>query len=217
MKHVFAPLLVSIALLVCQVGCQKAPESLTEEVKTPADAVQPAEEPPLVNLDPAASGILTQVDISPDANPQQVVDRFLKALRDGDDQVVAGLLTARARQETAKHDLVVRPPGTPAADFRVGSVEKVEGGAYVNCVWTESSGGVATETFDIVWVLREQADGWRVAGMATRVLAGEAPTFLNFEEPAEMLRKWRKIDEALVGEGTSVERTASDPRDRLRR
>lgn len=207
-------LLVAAAFLLS--GCQKAPESLTDEVKSPNQAAG-QQEPPLVDLDPTSTGVLAQVDISPDANPQQVVVRFLQALRDGDDQVVAGLLTARARQETARHDLVVRPPGTPQADFQVGSVEQVEGGAYVNCIWTESSAGVAVDSFDIVWVLRQQDDGWRVAGMATRVLPGQAPTFLNFEEPVEMLRKWRQIDDVLVGEGRDVQRTATDPRDRLRR
>jgi hypothetical protein len=208
--------LVLVALTCFLPGCQEETESLNDAVKPPEQATEQLP-PPLVDLDPVSTGVLARVDISADANPQQVVGRFLQALRDGDDQVVAGLLTVQARQETARHGLVVRPPGTPAADFQVGSVEKVEGGAYVNCTWTEASGGVAVESFDIVWVLRQQDDGWRVAGMATRVLPGQAPTFLNFEEPAEMLRKWRQIDDVLVGQGSDVQRTATDPRNRLRR
>ena len=36
-------------------------------------------------------------------------------------------------------------------------------------------------------------------------------------EPAEMLSKWRKIDDTMSGRSLPGTRTASDPRDRLRR
>jgi len=140
------------------------------------------------------------VDLSPTATPEQVVEHFLAALQQGDDEEVTGLLTAKARTETAKHDLVVRSPGSPTATFRVGALELVSGGAYVNSQWSEMSEDGFSHSFEIIWVLRKQANGWRIAGMATRVAANEQPTYLNFENPQEMIRKWNAADKRLTNQ-----------------
>mgnify|MGYP001436351876 CR=1 FL=1 len=123
-----------------------------------------------------------------------LIQFFLTALQEGNDEQVTGLLTAKARTETAKHDLVVRSPGSPSAQFSVGELEMVSGGAYVNSQWSETTPDGLTQLFDIIWVLRQQTDGWRIAGMATRVAANEQPTYLNFENPKEMIRKWNAAD-----------------------
>ena len=70
--------------------------------------------------------------------PAQIVEAFLVAVREGDHRTTAFLLTDKARVETAKHDLVVEPPGTPSAKFVIGDVEFVgeeQNGAHVNTVW----------------------------------------------------------------------------------
>jgi hypothetical protein len=129
--------------------------------------------------------------------PDQIVQAFLLALRDGDDEVAAALLTGKAREETAKHDLVVEPPGTPNAEFFVGEVEYVDTnrtGAHVKSVWSEEAEG-ADVSYEIVWALRQQDDGWRIAGMATEIIAGQRPVFLNFEDPSDMLEKWQRAEE----------------------
>jgi hypothetical protein len=207
-------LLIFAALLLLLTGCQKPPDSLVDELKEPD---QPDSAVGDNDATTVAESIVTQVDISADASPQQVVERFLRALQDGDEQVVGGLLTTQARQATQQHNLVVRPPGTQSATFQVGSSENVDGGAYVNCVWTESVGGGVNESFEIIWVLRNQNDGWRIVGMATQVLPDERPTFLNFEEPLEMLSKWRKIDDTMSDRPSGQTRTANNPADRLQR
>ena len=74
----------------------------------------------------------------------------------------------------------------------------VSGGAYVTSHWKEPGKDGLTHQFDIIWILREQTDGWRIAGMATRVAAHEAPTYLNFEEPEEMIRIWQEADRRLA-------------------
>ena len=206
-------LLVFAALLVLS-GCQKPPDSLVDELKEPD---QPDSAVGNNDATTVAESIVTQVDISADASPQQVVERFLRALQEGDEQVVGGLLTTQARQATQQHNLVVRPPGTQSASFQVVTSENVDGGAYVNCIWTESVGGGVNESFEIIWVLRNQNDGWRIVGMATQVLPNERPTFLNFEEPLEMLSKWRKIDDTMSGRPSSQTRTATNPANQLQR
>jgi hypothetical protein len=207
-------LFILAAVVLLLPGCQKPPGSLVEDLKEPD---QPDSTVAAEGATTVAESIVTQVDISADASPQQVVERFLRALQDGDEQVVGGLLTTQARQATQQHNLVVRPPGTKSATFQVGSSEKVDGGAYVNCVWTESVGGGLSESFEIIWVLRHQNDGWRIVGMATQVVPEERPTFLNFEEPVEMLSKWQKIDDTMSDRHPGRTRTAGNPNDRLRR
>ena len=133
-----------------------------------------------------------------DATPQLIVQDFLSALQLGDDNKISNLLTTKAKEETEKHDLVVRSPGSPDASFEVGGVEMVSGGAYVTSLWTEPGNDGLTRQFDIIWILRQQQDGWRIAGMATRVAANEPPTYLNFEEPEEMIRIWKDADRRLA-------------------
>ena len=152
--------------------------------------------------------------VSLDLAPQDVVGKFLDALRSGDESMAAELLTTKARTETAKHDLAVQPPGTPQASYRVGQVEYVtesRDGAHVTSTWTEPTGEGQTESYQIVWVLRHQPHGWRIAGMATEVVPGQAPLFLNFEDPADMLQKWRNADAELANRQQATVEQARQP------
>lgn len=133
-----------------------------------------------------------------DTTPQQIVTQFLQALCQGDADAVTQLLTEKARVETKKHQLAVQPPGTAAAQYQVGKVELVEGGAYVNSIWSEPAADGNRQRYEIVWVLRSQTDGWRVAGMAARIDANRELTYLNFEDPQEMLSKWESVDTELA-------------------
>ncbi len=149
-----------------------------------------------------------------DLSPQDVVGKFLDALRSGDETIAAELLTTKARTETAKHDLTVQPPGTPQATYRVGDVEYVtekRDGAHVTSMWSEPIQGGGAESYQIVWVLRLQPHGWRIAGMATEVVPGQAPLFLNFEDPADMLQKWQTADAELSGRGEATTQQARQP------
>lgn len=58
----------------------------------------------------------------------------------------------------------------------------------MSSVWTETYPDGAI-TYEIVWVLRRQAEGWRIAGMALELLPGQPPQFLNFEDPQDMMQK----------------------------
>ena len=140
--------------------------------------------------DTEANVVSTDFKIAKDASPDQVIEQFLAAMKDGDKPIVTALLTDKARIETSKHNLVVQPPGSPSAQFKVGKVETVKGGAYVNSSWSEIPPGKTTaREFEIIWVMKNQKDGWRVSGMATRITPESSPTFLNFENPEEMLSR----------------------------
>jgi hypothetical protein len=193
--------------LIGATGCDEAKTESTssEELVAPvvnlnpgydAELAEPTQESPARTLTIETSTPV--IDLSATATPERIVEHFLTALQQGSNEQVTGLLTAKARTETAKHDLVVRSPGSPTAKFSVGALEIVSGGAYVNSQWSETSIDGFSQKFEIIWVLRKQANGWRIAGMATRVAENEQPTYLNFENPKEMIRKWNAADKRLT-------------------
>jgi hypothetical protein len=135
--------------------------------------------------------------------PDAVVTAFLESLRKGNDVLAASLLTDRARQKTAEKGLKVQPPGTPDMTYQIGQTEFVtdaKNGAHVGSVWSEKLPTGETASFEVIWVLRLEPQGWRIAGMATPV-GEEGHVFLNFEDPDDLLKKWQESEPA-VAEGT---------------
>jgi hypothetical protein len=143
------------------------------------------------------------------ATPDQVVTAFLNALRSGDSPTTESLLTATARQELAKHSLSVDVQSAPNATYQVRPAEILadQSGAHVKSVWTEKFDD-GNETYEIVWALRRQQDGWRLAGMALQLIPGQPMQYLNFEDPADMLRK---KEEAIAAMQQPVAETAQQP------
>jgi hypothetical protein len=133
-----------------------------------------------------------------DAGPESVVAAFLEAIRIGDDSKAAELLTPLARKKTTEMEMVVAPPGSETAKFKVCEVERVGGGAQVTADWTDLDSDGRPHTDRIIWILRKEADGWRIAGMATQVFADQSPLVLNFEDPADMLLKQQQAEEEIA-------------------
>jgi hypothetical protein len=127
-----------------------------------------------------------------------VVAEFLEAIRTGKDERAAALLTPLARQKTGEMDMVVAPPGSDTAKFKVVRCDLVGRQAQVTADWTDLDTDGRPHTDRIVWILREETSGWRISGMATQVFADEQPIVLNFEDPADMLRKQQQAEEELA-------------------
>ncbi len=128
--------------------------------------------------------------------PHGAVTLFLSAVCAGNDEQAARMLTDLARRKTTEMDLEVAPAGSDTAQFQVGAVEYLgEDAARVACVWSDldEAGGRAEEP--IVWALRREAAGWRIAGMAPTIFPDEPPLLLNFEDPEEMLEKLQWVRE----------------------
>lgn len=129
----------------------------------------------------------TQTTVKDDGlKPEQVVDSLLQSMKTGNKVGVASLLTITARTETEKAGLEVQPPAMPNAGYQV--MEAVlppedPGVAHVSSIWSEGD-----DHYEIIWVLRKEAPGWRIAGMAMTIDENQDPLFLNFENPAEMLK-----------------------------
>lgn len=149
----------------------------------------------------ATSNAAAPVQVSAET-PEQAVNTFLNALQTGNDKAAAALLTSKARAETAKHDMVVEPPGAPNATYNVGRVEHPDNNpdaAYVSCLWSEKFEDGQEESYEVVWVLRKEEPGWRVAGMATQLDDAEEPVFLDFEDLAAMENAVQNAEAAKAG------------------
>lgn len=193
----FSLLLISVGSLVAVPGCGQSGQSSRNDGKAHADHT--ASTPPHTS-DTSQVRPPVALPVKPDSPPEAVVGAFLDALREGDEGVAAGLLTAIAREETARHDLEVRPPGTPAASYEIGQVQLVQGGAHVASIWSEPTPDGDRVAYEVVWVLRQQPDGWRIAGMATELVRGQPPVFLNFEDLADMFQKTEQAEAMLAAE-----------------
>ena len=143
--------------------------------------------------------------------PDEAVNSFLSALQTGDEKAAAALLTTKARQETAAHDMVVEPPGAPNATYSVGRVQHPDNNpdaAYVSCVWSEKRQDGQQESYEVVWVMRRESVGWRVAGMATQIADSEEPVFLDFEDLEAMEDTVQKAESAAnLANGTTAAQT----------
>src|SRR5262249_62416966 len=110
--------------------------------------------------------------------------------------------------------MVVSPSGRPTATFKVGKVEYVtpnKDGAHVWCSWTDAVDDQGhTRTDEIIWVLRHESEGWRIAGMVTKVYPDQPPLVLNFEDPEDMLRKQQLLREGSNG-GDSQSHPSGEP------
>jgi len=128
--------------------------------------------------------------VSSEDGPDEVVRAFLEAARSGEDATATLLLTDRARAETEREGLALDPPGTPSMKYEIGKVEYHDQdphAAYVNSQWIETSPRT-DDRFEVVWVLRRQSQGWRIAGMAAQMEANQPAVFLNFEDPQDVAR-----------------------------
>ena len=167
------------------VGCGKTDDSAATANKTADGAAQSAAKSP----------------DSDTVGPAEAVAAFLEAVKNGQDAKANGMLTKLALAETAKMNMVVAPPGSETASFEVGEVEFLsegdEVGAQVASKWTDVGDDGLPHTDEIIWMLRKEPEGWRIAGMATTVFPGEPPLLLDFENPQDMQRKQQLAEEEM--------------------
>lgn len=166
-------------------GCSGKPAASTEAEKAAEAAAADAPD--------QAKGSAAAPVVSLPANtpPDEVVTAFLEARRGGDAQTTAALLTSMARSETAKHKIDVNGEALPDLQFQVAKPKylKNQKGAHVSSVWMELLPDGSTAKYEVVWVLRKEAAGWRVAGFAAELTPGAETQFLNFEDPQDMIQK----------------------------
>ncbi len=114
---------------------------------------------------------------------------FLTAVRKSDDAEAGRWLTKLALEKTTERKMAIAPTGSETAQFEVGAVEMVEGGAHVASTWSDVDADGNRQSEPIVWVVAKEPEGWRICGLATTLFEEKLPIVLNFEDPDEMMRK----------------------------
>lgn len=133
------------------------------------------------------------------SDPISAVRVFLEAVRTGDDDKVVSLFSDEARKQAGQLNRQFAPVGSDTARYEV--FENVEylapDGARVRTHWTDLDSRGQPRTDEITWMLRKEANGWRIAGMATVIFEGEPPLLLDFENMQETLRKVEMLSEEI--------------------
>jgi len=133
--------------------------------------------------------------------PEAAVRVFLDAVRTGNDEQAAAMISSIARQKTAALTGNITPPASETAKFSIGKVEYIGAdGARVASIWSDVDEEGQSHSDQAVWVLRKEAEGWRVAGVAAMVFPGEDPLIFNFEDPEDMRRKQQEVRSRLEHE-----------------
>jgi hypothetical protein len=176
------------------------------------DSTTPDRSVQSTNQSPAGSRATAAMD-GHGASPAETVAQFYQALRTGQDAAIAALLTDKARMETANNGLDIQSQGSSRLEYQLGQVDYVDDGmqgAHVKSLWIDFTPDGEKIGTEVIWVLRKQAEGWRIAGMATQVLEDQLPLFFNFEDPEDMLRKKEYVEQQYrLAEEAMDTRTAS--------
>ncbi len=121
---------------------------------------------------------------------------FLEAIKRGDDTGARAMLTKVARTKTEELGISVAPPVTSTATYSIRECEQIAGTddlVHVGTTWTDTDPDGFTTTENVVWAVRLDPEGWRVAGMATRIFDDLPPLLLNFEDPEDMIAKQEMV------------------------
>jgi hypothetical protein len=122
--------------------------------------------------------------------PEGAVCQFLEAIRVGDDQKTESMFVSTGRQKIRELKIPVTPRGSDTARFQLGPVERVSDQLVrVGCRWTDLDSEGDPRTDDMTWSVLNEAEGWRIAGLAATVFDGEPPLLLDFQDPQEVVEK----------------------------
>jgi hypothetical protein len=116
-------------------------------------------------------------------DPKQVVSDFLELKRQGNHLEADKLLSEKACEVTRRVELkVAEIPPDGSLKYQVGGLVTIPGGVHVETTWTQV-GAQSSETATLVFVLREDAPGWRIVGVIMHPPGSTSPPIaLDFED-----------------------------------
>ncbi len=162
-----------------------------------------------VRVDSEATPTSTKTEQSAD----QVAFEFFRAVLDGNEETVRSLLTPRARQRGEEHGMPFSAKPSTTATFTLDRTEhRGELGAYVYSTLTDSDGQGGFARAEIVWLVTQTSEGWRIAGAAVVLFEGQEKTVLDFENPeaareaiaSAERREWDRRKKNAVGHNPAV-------------
>ena len=147
--------------------------------------------------------------------PEHAVFRFLEAVRTGSVDQAEAVLTPLAKEKTRQLNMVVAPPGSDTASFRVGEVLKTAAQtAHVKSEWTDLDAQGQPKSDTITWIVRQIDGKWLISGMSASIFPGQPALVLNFEDPEDMIRQQELVEaqRRLRAEAATLEaRKPDDP------
>ena len=163
------------------------------------------------------SGSNTAVAAPATEPAKATVTAFLEAIKRGDDPGAQAMLTKVARAKTQELGISVAPPVTSTATYSIRECEVIPGTddlVHVGTTWTDTDPDGFTTTENVVWAVRLDPEGWRVAGMATRIFDDMPPLLLNFEDPEDMIAKQEMVAQELQKRAQQAAQQAKQPQQR---
>lgn len=167
---------------------------------------------------PGATGnrsMTAATDVSAASN---TVAQFLDAVRRGGETGGANqLLTQQAQTVLKQLGQTVQPIGSPDAIFQVTRAESVPdtpGAALVHSLWTEPTEPGKTESYEVVWALMNESNGWRISGLAMDLQPGQEPMIVDFENVGQMANLFNQnaaTTTASPAGGDAVSQAPPDP------
>jgi hypothetical protein len=154
------------------------------------------------------------------ATPTEAIGKFMAAFKEGDDATAESLLTEKARQEADRTQKAISPPGSKTMRFTVGAVEYVseaKDAAHVACQILDFDPEGEESKYDVIWFLRHEDAGWRVAGVAMKVFEDELPVLYNFEDQDDMDRKMQLVEQEMIRRAQDTIMQAQQPAEGLRK
>ncbi|MDR0705957.1 MAG: hypothetical protein LBF88_13375 [Planctomycetaceae bacterium] len=144
--------------------------------------------PQLVSVSSTATSTATpdteHSDSSTLSSAADIVSTFMTALLQGESQTIRALLTPLARQKGEEMGIPFAPKTTHAASFTVDqTIPQGKNCTYVHTTLTDLNEKGEKESAEIIWIVAQNNDGWRIAGAAVALFDGQEKTLLNFEDP----------------------------------
>jgi len=109
------------------------------------------------------------------------VEKFLSAVRSGNDEEIFNMLSPKAR-EVCGRDQLPSVPASDTAEFRVDLVNLIndsEAQVRTTMIDLDETGQKVEDS--IAWALRKTEEGWRIAGTASVFFEGMDPIIVNLE------------------------------------
>lgn len=166
-KRFLAGSLLVVGLL--SIGCQPASSDKKEAPK-------------------ASSGTATSAVRHSD--PGKLTQDFLAALFAGDTKRAMAMMTEKAQAASQQAGIEMEAPGSKQATFKITEQATMEGDTNAAQVWTvitDTNEKGEAEPYDIVWLLKRDAQGWAISGMATVLFQHEF--VIDFEDANDVLAK----------------------------
>ncbi len=126
---------------------------------------------------------------------QAVVEKFLNAVRSGNDEEVFNMLSAKSR-EVCGRDRLPSVQASDTAEFKIDSVQLVgetEAQVRTTIIDTDQNGQKVEDP--CAWALRKTEEGWRIVGTAFVFVEGMDPVVVNFESRDAIAEAEAQVEE----------------------